>query len=357
MNKVIYVVFVLGVVIVGGVFWILQSNTGPTRADLAPLSIVFDWTPNTNHTGIYVALANGWYEEEGIDLVILPFGTVSPDILVSEGKADLGISSTEAVVADAAAGAPVVSIAAIIAHNTSSLSVRKDSGITRPAELEGKIYGGYGAPYEEPVIGTMIRSDAPNGHSQFSNAEYGKENLVEGKGTFKNVVLDTEVFEALRAKRIDFTWIFDAWQGVQAKREGLELITFPINKYGIPDYSTPNIITSPETLATKKESLRKFMRATARGYEYTRRNPRDAAQMLIDGAPPGTFPDEGLVFDSQEYLSPLYADEGALWGVQSEASWRDYPLFMLSNNAVFDASGNVVKDLDLDALYTNELLP
>src|SRR3990167_5217823 len=108
-----YVIVVLGVVIVGGVFWILQSNTGPTRADLAPLSIVFDWTPNTNHTGIYVALANGWYEEEGIDLVILPFGTVSPDILVSEGKADLGISSTEAVVADAAAGAPVVSIAAI----------------------------------------------------------------------------------------------------------------------------------------------------------------------------------------------------------------------------------------------------
>src|SRR3989344_4682430 len=141
----------------------------------------------------------------------------------------------------------------------------------------------------------------------------------------------------------------------KGRREGLELTTFPINKYGIPDYSTPNIIPSPETLATKKESLRKFMRATARGYEYTRRNPREAAQMLIHGAPPGTFPDEGLVFDSQEYLSPRYADEGKPWGGPREASGRGYPLFMLSNDAVVDASGNVVKELDLDALYTNEL--
>ena len=252
------------------------------------------------------------------------------------GAADLGISSTEAIVAAHAAGAPVVSIAAIIARNTSSLAVRKDSGITRPSQLEGKIYGGYGAPYEEPVIGTIIQSDG-------------------GSGAFQNVTLDTDAFEALRAGRVDFTWIFDGWQGVAAKREGFELITFPIAEYGIPDYSTPNIITSPQTLATRKELLKKFMRATARGYEFARENPEKAARMLIAATPRGTFPDEGLVFASQAYLSPRYADEGVPWGVQSESSWRWYPAFMLDNEAVFDASGDPVSELDLDALYTNEL--
>ena len=144
---------------------------------------------------------------------------------------------------------------------------------------------------------------------------------------------------------------FIAW----AKREGFELITFPIAEYGIPDYSTPNIITSPQTLATKKELLKKFMRATARGYEFARENPEKAARMLIAATPRGTFPDEGLVFASQAYLSPRYADEGVPWGVQSESSWRWYPAFMLDNEAVFDASGDPVSELDLDALYTNEL--
>src|SRR3989344_7655940 len=160
-----YVIVVLVVVIVGSAFWIFQSNTGSTRDDLAPLTLAFDWTPNTNHTGLYVALHEKWYEEEGIELIILPYGSVSPDVFVPSGAADLGISSTEAIVAAHAAGAPVVSIAAIIARNTSSLAVRKDSGITRPSQLEGKIYGGYGAPYEEPVIGTIIQSDRSEEHT------------------------------------------------------------------------------------------------------------------------------------------------------------------------------------------------
>ena len=97
------------------------------------------------------------------------------------------------------------------------------------------------------------------------------------------------------------------------------------------------------------------MRATARGYEYARTHTREAAQMLIDEAPAGTFPDEGLVFESQESLSPRYADEGKPWGVQSKESWRDYPAFMLANKAVFDAEGKPVTTMDFDALYTNEL--
>jgi len=339
MNKRFSIV-VLVVLIVGGAFWVSQqSNKILSDGKLVPLTLVLDWTPNTNHTGIYVALAKNWYAEEGIDLKIIPYsGTVATDVVVNAGTVDLGISSTEAITADAAAGAPVVSIAAIIAHNTSSLAVVKDSGITRPAQLEGKIYGGYGAPFEEPVVGTMIRTDG-------------------GTGAFKNVTLNVDPLEALRSKRIDFSWIFDAWQGIEAKRSGLALTTFPVNEYGIPDYSTPNIITSSDTLEKKKDALKKFMAVTARGYEYARAHPQEAAQMLIDQAPPGTFPDTGLVFESQAYLSPRYADVGKPWGVQTAASWRDYPAFMIANKAVLDADGKPVASLDFDKLYTNELLP
>ena len=77
--------------------------------------------------------------------------------------------------------------------------------------------------------------------------------------------------------------------------------------------------------------------------------------MLIDTASSGTFPDQALVFESQEYLSPLYADSGKQWGVQEKDSWRNYPAFMVESKSVFDNSGVSVSEIDFDSLYTNEL--
>src|SRR2546426_2184979 len=190
---------------------------------LTTMNLALDWTPNTNHTGIYVAQAEGWYRAEGIDLHLLPYSAnVSPDVLVSSGKADVGVSSTEGIVADAAIGQPVVSIAAIIQHNTSALVTLASSGLTRPSMLDGKIYGGFGAPYEDAVVGEIIKKDG-------------------GKGVFKDVTLSVDAMEALKAHRVDFVWIFEGWEGIQAEREGVKLNTFYITDYGVPDYYTPNI--------------------------------------------------------------------------------------------------------------------
>src|SRR5260370_32264946 len=123
------------------------SKATPPR-QLTSMSLALDWTPNTNHTGIYVALDQKWYRDEGIDLNLLPYSaSVSPDVLVGSGKADVGISATEGVVSDAAARQPVVCIAAIIHHNTSALVTLDSSGLTRPRDLDGKVYGGCVGPH------------------------------------------------------------------------------------------------------------------------------------------------------------------------------------------------------------------
>src|SRR5713226_7229054 len=259
---------------------------GAAPQKLTTMTLALDWTPNTNHTGIYVALAQGWYRAEGIDLHLLPYSSnVSPDVLVSSGKADVGISSTEGIVADAAAGQPVVSIAAIIQHNTSALVTLASSGLTRPRDLDGKVYGGFGAPYESAVVGEIIQKDG-------------------GKGQFKNVTLSIDAMQALETHRIDFVWVFEGWEVIQAQRQGVKLNVFPITNYGVADYYTPNIITSPSEIKQKPALLRKFMAATACGYEYARTHAHESAQMLIDQAnrtAPGTFPDTGLVFASQAF--------------------------------------------------------
>jgi ABC-type nitrate/sulfonate/bicarbonate transport system substrate-binding protein len=334
-------------VIVGAFLWQRTSSastasSGRTSSGLQkliPMKLALDWTPNTNHTGIYVALAEGWYRDEGIDLTLLPYSaSVSPDVLVSSGKADVGISATEGVVSDAAVGQPVVSIAAIIQHNTSALVTLASSGLNRPRDLDGKVYGGFGAPYESAVVGEIIKDDG-------------------GKGVFKNVTLTVDAMQALESHRIDFAWVFEGWEVIQAERAGYKLNVFPITNYGVADYYTPTIITSPTEIQQKPDLLRKFMAATARGYEYARTHPQQSAQMLINEAPRGTFPDTGLVIASQEFLSPRYADPGRKWGLQDAAAWHNYPQFMLNSGGILNAAGKPVTSMNFDALYTNEFLP
>lgn len=335
---------VLVIVVVGG-FFIVQhtttqsgTTTTSTNRPLTTMTLALDWTPNTNHTGIYVALAKGWYAGEGIDLKILPYSaTVSPDVLVSSGKADVGISSTEGIVADAAAGQPVVSIAAIIQHNTSALVTLASSGLNRPRDLDGKVYGGFGAPYESAVVGEIIQHDG-------------------GTGQFKNVTLGVDAMQALESHQVAFVWVFEGWEVIQAERQGVKLNVFPITNYGVPDYYTPNIITSPNEIKQKSDLLHRFMAATTRGYDYARTNAQAAAQLLIKAVPAGTFPDTGLVVASQQFLSPRYVDPNRKWGWQDAAAWHGYPEFMLNSNGILNAAGKPIHSMNFDALYTDQFL-
>ncbi|TMC61744.1 MAG: ABC transporter substrate-binding protein [Chloroflexota bacterium] len=330
------------VLVVGAFLW--QQHVAGTAASphgtqkMTTMKLALDWTPNTNHTGIYVALKKGWYRDEGINLQLLPYSAnVSADVLVSSGKADVGISSTEGIVADAAVNQPVVSIAAIIQHNTSALITLANSGITRPRDLSGKVYGGFGAPYESAVVGEIIKQDG-------------------GTGQFKNVTLNVDAMQALESRRIDFVWVFEGWEVIQAQRAGVKLHIFPITNYGVADYYTPNIITSPNEIKQKPDLLRRFMAATAKGYEYTRTHAQDSAQMLLSANPQGTFPDPGLVFASQEFLSPRYADPGRKWGWQDAAAWHGYPQFIINSNGIDDAAGHPIHSMDFNRLYTNQFL-
>lgn len=336
MSNIRILIIILAVVAVGTAGFILAKDKDQDQPK-QKITLALDWTPNTNHTGIYAAKQNGWYDEEDIELEIVPYAATSPDVLVSSGQADVGIGFTEGVVSSAAGDSPVVSVASIIAHNTSSVATRSGDNISSLAELDGKIYGGYGAPFEEPVMKKAIQNDG-------------------GKGEFRQVVVDTAPLDALESKKVDFVWIYDGWEGIEAKKRGFEIKKFPIIEHGVPDYSTPNIITSPQAISEKSDLLDRFMKATARGYEFARTNPDEAARLLIEANPAGTFPDEELVYESQRYLSPLYQDEGKAWGVQDSQLWLNYPQFMVEQKAVLDVSGKPADSLDFDSLYTNQFL-
>ncbi|HAZ22559.1 MAG TPA: ABC transporter substrate-binding protein, partial [Firmicutes bacterium] len=135
---------------------IVFNSKGPTAEKV---SLMLDWTPNANHTGIYVAYDKGWFAEEGIDLEIIAPAGVTVETVVGSGKAEFGISFQEYVTSARIEGVPIVSIAAIIQHNTSGFISLKDRGITKAADFAGHSYGGFGLQIEKAIISAMITRD------------------------------------------------------------------------------------------------------------------------------------------------------------------------------------------------------
>ncbi|MGQ9815134.1 MAG: ABC transporter substrate-binding protein [Candidatus Roseilinea sp.] len=296
---------------------------------------MLDWTPNTNHADFYVALAKGWYRNESIDLKIQQLGaTVVPNQVVAERQALFGVSSQEQVTLDRSQDLPIVSIAAIIQNNTSGFASVRDAGIQRPADLAGKRYGAFGLPFEQPFLDALLKCDGADA------------------GTIKTVQLGpTSDYRAMLGREIDFAWIFFAWDGVAAEVAGEPYNMIMLSDYAdcVPDYYTPLVITSQALIAENPDLVRRFLRATARSYDFAIRNPDEAATILLEQAPElQTSAD--IVRASARWLAPCYQAGAARWGEQQAEVWQAFTDFSVR-------AGILTASIDTSRAYSNNFLP
>jgi ABC-type nitrate/sulfonate/bicarbonate transport system substrate-binding protein len=296
---------------------------------------MLDWTPNTNHTGFYVALAKGYYDEEGIDLEIQQPGTaVVPNQVVAEDKVQFAVSAQEQVTLDRGQGLPIVSIAAIIQHNTSGFASTQDSGIQTVEDLAGKRYGAFGLPYEKPFLDALMQCAGADA----SSIEY----IQLGPSSD---------YRALLGSEIDFSWIFYAWDGVAAEVAGnpYNVIMLKDHTDCVPDYYTPLILTSEKLIAANPDLVKRFMRATSKGYDFAIQNPDEAADILLQQVPE-LQSSADIVKASQKWLAPQYKAEAARWGEQRAEVWQKFAEFAL-NARILD------KPIDTTKVFSNDYLP
>ena len=305
----------------------------------ATIKLQLDWTPNTNHIGIYIALAKGWYQEANLTVEVLPFVDASPDTLVANGNADIGVSFPASVIFSRAAGLDLVSVAAILQSNPTELAVLASSDIQSPRDFDGRTYAGFGLPYEEPQIRTVVQQDG-------------------GSGDFDVATLNTFAYEALYNGDADFTEIFTTWEGIEARIRGIDLRTFRYDDYGMPDFPGVVLVASADSLSGEKAAgIRRFLEVTQRAYEYVADQPDTAAQEFMDYLP-DTFPEPALVTTSTQELESYFVANGGRWGVQDAESWNAYAGWFIDQGIVVDGDDNVITDLAaLGTLFTNELLP
>ncbi|WP_425453900.1 ABC transporter substrate-binding protein [Oceanobacillus arenosus] len=306
------------------------SDNPDGQQDLEKVTVVLDWTPNTNHTGLYVAADKGYFEEEGLDVNIIMPGEAGADQLVASGQAEFAVSYQESITEARIQDIPIVSIAAIIQHNTSGFASVKGKNITSPKDFEGKSYGGWGAPLEKAVLDSIMKQE---------NADVEQVEIVN--------IGDSDFFTAME-QGIDFAWIYYGWTGIEA-----ELRNEPINMVYLTDYSekldyyTPVLATNEKMIEENPETIKKFLKAVSKGYQLAIDNPEEAADILIAEVPDL---DPELVKASQVWLASKYQDDAARWGEQKLEVWDNYAAWMY-DNGLLDA------ELDSEHAFTNEFLP
>jgi ABC-type nitrate/sulfonate/bicarbonate transport system substrate-binding protein len=321
----------LSILLVVGLVGCKSNENEPSKKKgLKKVSIVLDWTPNTNHTGIYVAKEKGYFKKHGLDVSIIMPGNAGADQLVASGKAQFGVSYQEAITQARIQGIPLVSLAAVIQHNTSGFASPKSKNIRSPKDFAGKTYGGWGSPVEKAVISSLMEQQ---------HANVNKVKIVN--------MGDTDFFTAVK-RDVDFAWIFYGWTGIQA-----EIKHEPINMVYLTDYSdkldyyTPVISTNENMLKNDKKTVKEFMAALSEGYNFAIKHPDESADILSKSVPDL---DKNLVKKSQEWLSPRYQADAPRWGEQKLSVWENYSTWMYDHKLL-------EKPLDAKKAFTNDYLP
>ena len=296
------------------------------------VTVVLDWTPNTNHTGLYTALENGYYKDQGLDVEIVQPPEGGAASLVASGKADFGISYQEEVTYAKTSDdpLPIKAIAAVIQHNSSGFASPKDKNIKTPKDFEGKIYGGWGSESETAAIKAVMEK---------TGADFDKVTIAD---------IGQDDFFTATTNSVDFAWIYEGWDVVQAKLKNFDLNFIPLNQFDKRlDYYTPVIISNETLLNDNPELAKKFMKATTEGYQFAIDNPEEAAKILVKHAPEI---DEELAIESQKFLASKYKDDAPRWGEMKDEVWNNYTAFLKEY-------GLINKDLKPEDAYTNEFLP
>ena len=140
--------FVLGVAILCVVASSPDSAAEPT---FKKSSLITLWGPQAQFAGYYMALDKGFYRKHGIDLTIIDGGPNYPTSeYLSSGKADFAVLWLTNAIYERAAGVKLIHLAQIVQKSSMMLVAKKSSGITTPADMNGKKVGLWGDPFAIP---------------------------------------------------------------------------------------------------------------------------------------------------------------------------------------------------------------
>jgi len=298
---------------------------------MTEVSVALDWYPWSNHTGIYMALANDYFKAEGLDVnVYVPSDPSTALQLVAAGEDDFTISYQADVLLARSQGLEVQSIAALVQHPLNTVMALESSAINDPEQLEGKTVGVTGVPSDEALLGTIL------------------EEAGLSIDDVETVNVGFDLMPALLSGQVDAIigayWVHES---ILAEQQGEPVTALRVEELGVPDYYELLLVASDELVDDRPEVVDGFMRALAKGYADAEADPERAVDELVAAYPETA---EGVEREGIELIIPYWTDDGAVaWGTQTEERWTSYADWLREHDIL-------TEDVDVSEAWTNEFV-
>jgi len=227
-------------------------------------TLVLDFVPNAVHSGIYSALARGYYRDEGVDLRVQPPGesTDAPKLL-GAGRVEFAILDIHDLGIARERGIDLVGVTPIVSRPLAAVIARRDGPVRRPRDLQGHRAGVTGLPSDEAVVDSEVEADG------------GDPAEVE------RVTIGFTAVPSLAAGKVDAATGFWNAEGVALRRQGVPIRVFKVDRFGAPPYPELILVTSRKTLENDPELVDAVVAATRRGYAFAVDNPDRALDDLL----------------------------------------------------------------------------
>ncbi len=242
-----------------------------TSAGAEDVKLQLKWVTQSQFAGYYVAQAKGFYEEEGLNVTILPGGPdIAPTQVIAGGGADVMVDWMPAALAAREKGLPLVNIAQPFASSGMMLTCLKETGITSPADFADKTLGVWFFGNEFPFLSWMsqlgLKTDGSPGGVTVLKQGFNVDPLLQKQAACISTMTYNEY-----------------WQVIDAGIAPEDLVTFKYEDQGVATLED-GLYVLEDRLADPafQETMVKFVRASMKGWKYAEANPDEAAMIVLE---------------------------------------------------------------------------
>ncbi len=252
-------------IFLAGFFLLLFIQNGMSQEKpLEKVSLALQWLTQCQFAGYYVALDQGFYRQEGIDLTIIPGAPdINPIYLVSSEVADFGTKWLADFIAAKEKTLPIISIAQVLQSNGLVLIAKAKSGIQTPQDFIGKRVGIWFFGNETQFLALMNKLDIPHNTMNVDAIKWSIQPFLDDEF---DVVMAMIYNEYLR--------VLDSGY----KKGDINIIDFA--KYGL-NFPGQSIFTRTDLFKKRPDLCEKMLRASLQGWVWAMDHPEAAVDIVM----------------------------------------------------------------------------
>ena len=265
------------------------------------VTLQLQWVTQSQFAGYYVALDQGFYEEEGLNVTILPGGPdIAPPQVLAGGGADVMLNWMPSALAAREKGLPVVNIAQPFKTSGLMLTCWKDTGIESVDDFRGKTIGVWFFGNEYPFLSWMSQEGIPT-----DGSDDGVTVLKQGFNVDPLLNREADCISTMTYN--EYGQVLDA--GVSED----ELVTFKYEDQGVATledgiYALEENLEDPVFV----DKMVRFVRASMKGWKWAEENPAEAAGIVLDNDETGAQNEAAQVRMMGEIAKLTAGSNGAL---------------------------------------------